>query len=396
MSQNPYIAHLSLDQNPLWKSSARELDHLDLELTERCNNDCIHCSINRPAEDMAARQLELTTSEWKAILSEAATLGALSVRFTGGEPLLREDFEELYVFARRLGLRVLLSTNGTLITERLANLFARLRPLEKIQITIYGMKKKSYEAVTRNPGSFQAAFRGVTRLLKKKVAFVVRGALLPPNREELNEFEAWASTIRWMDRPPADLIHFDLRCRRDSKEKNHLIKRCRLSPEEEIRLLKRRKKEYDQGMKEFFSKRRNPIGTHLFSCEAGIRNGCVDAYGHLQPCLMSRHPETVYNLKSGSLRDALKNFFPKVRKMRAQNPLYLKRCARCFLRGLCEQCPAKSWVEHGALDSPVEYLCQVAHSQARFLGLIGDGENAWKVDNHRERLNFFCGNSQDG
>ena len=85
-----------------------------MELTERCNNNCIHCCINLPVDDKEAQSQELTTAEWKSLLEEAASLGCLSVRFTGGEPLLREDFEELYLVARRLGLKVLLFTNATL------------------------------------------------------------------------------------------------------------------------------------------------------------------------------------------------------------------------------------------------------------------------------------------
>jgi radical SAM protein with 4Fe4S-binding SPASM domain len=102
-------------------------------------------------------------------------------------------------------------------------------------------------------------------------------------------------------------------------------------------------------------------------------------------CLPLRHPDTVYDLKADSLLDALTNFFPRLRETRATNPNYLARCARCFLKGLCEQCPAKSWTEHGTLDTPVEYLCQVAHTQARDLGLLQDGEQAWEVSDWRSR-----------
>ena len=108
-----------------------------------------------------ARQRELGTAEIKDILAEAAALGALSVRFTGGEPLLREDFVDLYLFARRLGLKVLLFTNARLITPELADLFARIPPLEKIEVTVYGMKPQSYEAVSRVPGSYEEFRRGV-------------------------------------------------------------------------------------------------------------------------------------------------------------------------------------------------------------------------------------------
>jgi hypothetical protein len=57
--------------------------------------------------------------------------------------------------------------------------------------------------------------------------------------------------------------------------------------------------------------------------------------------------------------------------------------------GLCEQCPSKSWMEHGTLDTPVEYLCEVAHAQTRYLGLLEGGEKAWQIDNWKERVEVF-------
>ena len=72
------------------------------------------------------------------------------------------------------------------------------------------------------------------------------------------------------------------------------------------------------------------------------------------------------------------DFFKILKDMKATNPEYLKRCAVCFLKGLCEQCPAKSWAEYGTLDTPVEYLCEVAHAQAYWLGWLKDGEKAWE------------------
>jgi radical SAM protein with 4Fe4S-binding SPASM domain len=80
-----------------------------------------------------------------------------------------------------------------------------------------------------------------------------------------------------------------------------------------------------------------------------------------------------YDLKKGTLKEALTSVFPRLRELRATNPLYLERCARCFLKAMCDQCPAKSWSEHGTLDTPVEYLCKIAHAQALFLGLVKKG-----------------------
>ncbi len=388
MKTETYIIRKRIDKTSLWKDKKPLLGRLDMELTERCNSNCIHCCINLPADDSEAKKKELTTGQIKNILKEAVSLDCMSVRFTGGEPLLREDFQELYVFARKQGLKVLLFTNATLITPHLADLFSQTPPLEKIEITVYGMKKDSYEAVTRTPGSFEAAWRGINLLIEKKIPFVVKGALLPYNKYEIDEFESWAKTIPWMDgRPPAYSMFFDLRCRRGGN-KNDWIKKLRVTPQEGLKVLTRQKNSYIKGMKEFCSKFMRPPGDKLFSCGAGC-GGCVDAYGYLQPCLMLRHPDAVYSLKKGSLNDALTNFFPKLREMKATNTDYLTRCAKCFLKGLCEQCPAKSWTEHGTLDTPVEYLCEIAHTQARFLGLLKEKETAWEVLDWQERIKEF-------
>ena len=389
MERNPYFIKVHSSNASLWKGKAPLLGSLDMELTERCNNNCMHCCINLPADDLAAREMELSTEERKEILKEAASLGCLQVRFTGGEPLLREDFAELYLFARKIGLKVLLFTNATLITPRLAELFAFIPPLEKIEVSLYGMKRESYEAVTRTPGSFEAAWKGVHLLLERKVPFVAKSALLPPNKDEIEEFESWASTIPWMDKPPSYSLFFDLRCRRDSEERSLLIKKLRVTPEEGLRVLTRRRKDFLRETKEFCSKFMVVQGDKLFSCGAGIGGGCVDAYGNFQLCMNLRHPDTVYDLKKGSLQDALIHFFPKIREMKANDPKYLDRCSRCFLKGLCDQCPAKSWGEYGTLDTPVKYLCDIAHTQARFLGLLEKEEMAWKVEDWKEKLRNF-------
>lgn len=391
MDKGPYFEKVRAERTFVWKGGSPLLSRLDMELTERCNHNCIHCSINLPANDPRAIQRELPTQQIKEILEEAASLGCLQVRFTGGEPLLRSDFEELYICARKLGLKVLLFTNGTLITAHLADLFARIPPLVKIEITFYGMERTTYGTVTRTAGSFEAAREGLNLLLERKVPFVVKGVLLPPNKAEMRAFETWASTIPWMEGPPSCLVLLDLRCRRDSAAKNQMIQGLRVTPEEGIQVLNRRFDQYTMEMREFCSRFIGPPGDRLFSCGAGMGSGCVDAYGLFQPCLMLRHPDTVYDLKRGSLKEALKTFSPGIRKFKATNPDYLSSCARCFLKGLCEQCPARSWMEHGTLDTPVDYLCQMAHAQAKTLGLLAVGEEAWEVSDWRERIDSVSG-----
>jgi radical SAM protein with 4Fe4S-binding SPASM domain len=209
----------------------------------------------------------------------------------------------------------------------------------------------------------------------------------------MDEFEEWAATIPWMDSPVPYGMFFDLHCRRN-EDKNGLIRSVRVPPEEGLKVLtsgKYRKHLYLKEMRQFCSKFIGPPGTNLFSCGSGVGGGCVDAYGYFQPCMVLRHPETIYNLKNGSLKDALVNFFPRIREMKATNLDYLRRCGRCFLKGLCDQCPGQSWLEHGTLDTPVEYRCEIAHVQAKCLGLLGRDEKAWEILDWSERIRNFTG-----
>lgn len=354
------------------------LPHLSIELTERCDNDCIHCCINLPAGDLAARAREMTTQQVLEIMDQAAGLGCLEVRLTGGEPLLRPDFENIYLHARRLGMKVLIYTNARRITIRLADLWKRIPPLVPIEVTVYGMRRESYEAVTRSPGSYGQFRRGVDLLLDRQIPFVVRGALLPPNRHEMEVFEKWARTLPDMDSDPGYSMFFELRGRRDDEAKNELIRSLRIAPEEGVAMLSRNEARYRKESEEFASRFMGPHGDRLFACGAGC-SVCVDAYGRAQPCLGLRAPELTADVLASSVAVALEGF-GGLKEMRATDPDYLRRCAVCSLKGFCEQCPAKSWAEYGTLDTPVEYLCEVAHAQARYLGWLGSGAKAWETE----------------
>lgn len=389
MGEGTYITKKSFKGFRSEKKGGIRLVSLDMELTERCNNNCIHCYINRPLHDDATHAQELSTGDVQSILEAAASLGCITVRFTGGEPFVRDDFPDIYVFGRRLGLRVGIFTNATLITRELADLFARIPPLEKIEISMYGMNREQYEGVTRNSGSFLDAQRGLELLRKRNIPFMIKRVIVPPTAEGFDKFESESgmTDVTGEQLPPP--LFLNLRCRRDSEEKNKKISSLRCTPEEVVNILSRRHDEYVLSVRNLLTPRVVTVSDNLFTCDAGLNSGCVDAYGLFQPCMLLRHPDTVYDLKRGSLKEALTTFFPVLRQTQPVNQDYQKRCSRCFLKNLCEQCPARSWIEHGTLDTPVEYFCHVTHAQARYLGLIGATERAWEVPDYRKRVQTF-------
>ncbi|WP_136415610.1 pyrroloquinoline quinone biosynthesis protein PqqE [Herbaspirillum sp. ST 5-3] len=116
------------DGKPLW---------LTLELTYRCPLKCPWC--NNPLNFKDYAQHELATEEWKRVLREGRELGALQLGFTGGEPLLREDLEELVAYADGLGYYTNLITSGIGLTE--ARMIAlKEAGLKQVQLSLQSTK----------------------------------------------------------------------------------------------------------------------------------------------------------------------------------------------------------------------------------------------------------------
>ena len=100
-----------------------------LEVTMRCNLRCQHCYI--PIEQRAShKDQELSQEEIERILDQISDAGCLWLLLTGGEPLLRRDFLDIYIYAKRKGLILTLFTNGTLITPRIADYPGRMAPIQ--------------------------------------------------------------------------------------------------------------------------------------------------------------------------------------------------------------------------------------------------------------------------
>ncbi|KKK48038.1 hypothetical protein LCGC14_3149150, partial [marine sediment metagenome] len=330
------------------------LSQVSMELTERCDNNCVHCYINLPADDEEVKKEEITFGEIRKIADEAARMGCLSWHLTGGEPLLREDLPDIYLYLKRKGMRISLFTNATLISSETANLFKKYPP-QNLEVTIYGLSQKTYEAVTRNPGSFDAFKQGINLLKENRIPFTLKATVLPQNFDEIKEMRDFAQSF--IGQPLGMVLQLNLGSRFNRGSKRDPIKRLRLSPNEVKEVLKQDEERYRKDIERFCQKFLGvPGDDRVFVCGAGVGGCHIDAYNNFQLCMLLRHPDCVYSLREGSFREAWERFVLRVREIRAKNKKYQEKCQRCFLKSFCEQCPAWSWMEHGVLDEPVEYL----------------------------------------
>jgi len=371
-----YLEEVKLPDFRFWKEIEEKRIPLsaEVELTERCNNNCTHCYINLPANDQDAKKRELSFEEIRGIVDEAVGMGCLWWLITGGEPLLREDFPDIYLYLKRKGIRVSLFTNATLINTEITSLFKKYPP-QTVEVTIYGLSQKTYEVVTRNPGSFDAFRRGINLLKENHISFTLETAGLPQNFHEIKEMRGFAQSVT--GKSLGVVLRLNIGSRFKGRSNRNLIKRLRLPPEKVMEILKQDEKRYRKDMERFCQKFLRVSGNdHLFSCGAGVGGCHIDAYGNFQLCMLLRHPDCVYSLREGSFKEVWERFVPRVREIRANNKKYQEKCQRCFLESFCGQCPAWSWMEHGVLDEPVEYLCEIAHTEAVWLGLLKKGEKS--------------------
>ena len=103
---------------------------------------------------------------------------------------------------------------------------------------------------------------------------------------------------------------------------------------------------------------------HLFHCGAGVGSFSVSPDGYLRLCSSLWHPDCIYKIEGGSIKDGYKRFISEVRDRRCDS---INKCRRCGLVNLCMWCPGHSYLETGQLDLPVSYFCDVAHARARML-----------------------------
>ncbi len=331
-----------------------------IEVTRRCPLACVHCYNNLPMGDRAAQAGELSTAELCRVLDEMAEAGCLWLLLTGGEIFARRDFLEIYTHAKRAGFIITLFTNGTLITEAIADYLAEWRPFA-IEITLYGRTRETYERLTGVPGSYDKCLRGVRLLLDRGLPLKLKTVAVTINKHEVLAMQQFAEELGVEFR-----FDTEMNPRIDCSQSPLAV---RLTPEEcvEFDMQDPRRLAEWQLFAEQFLRPVHPPETsdQLYHCGGGIDSFAIDPNGEMSICVLSR--QDTYSLRGGSVRDGWHEFLQRVRdtkKITRQT-----KCIQCELKAMCGMCPANGELENGDPESPVDFLCQVAHLRAHAFGL---------------------------
>ena len=330
-----------------------------LELTQRCNNRCVHCYNNLAAGDKAALESELSLDEHCRIIDEIAGLGCLWLLLTGGEIFLRKDLLEIYSYAKQKGLLVSLFTNGTLINPDIADYLAQLPPFS-IEITLYGNTRKTYESITGKTGSYDRCISGIRLLMDRNLPLKIKTMAISQNKNEIFDMKRFVEDELGLD------FKFDamVNPRRDCSQSPLEV---RLTPREIVALDLEdtdRAAEWKKFAAQFNKPAADPdIVDKLYQCGGGFQSFAIDPYGRLSVCVLSAN---TYDLRKGTFKEGWEKYLFSLRQKKIT---HRTKCSGCQIRSMCGMCPANSELECLDAEAPVDFLCEVAHLRAHVLGL---------------------------
>jgi MoaA/NifB/PqqE/SkfB family radical SAM enzyme len=344
-----------------------------IDLTYRCNNDCRHCWLRLPA-DAPEKSGELVFDEIRRVAAEARAMGCREWAISGGEPMLRPDFPEIFEETAGRASRYTLNTNGTLITPGIARL---LRRKGTKLVALYGATAAVHDAVTRTPGSFDALSRGVAYMREAGAAFTVQ---IVPMRTNICEYDAMVRLAgSWSPSWRLGATWLYLSASGDPVRNRDILAE-RLDPAQIVALDRAHAGspiDADGGPGTACAP---DASNGLYAaCLAARRDFHVDPYGGMSFCSFVKDPALRLDLRATGFADAWEEGLPRLAGAAAPSVAYANDCGACDLRPDCKWCPVFAYLEHRDHSARIDHLCAIARETRRARG-------EW-LGGHRRR---FC------
>jgi radical SAM protein with 4Fe4S-binding SPASM domain len=333
---------------------------VSIEVTRRCPLECLHCYNNLPMGDMDAKQRELTKEEHFRVLDELVEMGCFWILYTGGEIFARKDFLEIYTYAKKKGFLITLFTNGTIITEAIADYLVQWPPFA-IEITLYGRTRETYEALTAAPGSYDRCMRGIQLLHERNLPLKLKTIATSLNKHEVFAMKQFAEEEIGVEFKSDGQINPRIDCSQSPLA-------VRLTPEEVVAI----DMHFPKAAAEYRKLAERTVESvpalaqddTVYFCGGGVNSFAINAYGEMGICVISQ--QETFDVRQSGLQPTWEH---SLHELRTRKRTRVTKCVECRIQSLCGMCPANGEMENGDRESPVEFLCEVAHLRAAAVGV---------------------------
>jgi radical SAM protein with 4Fe4S-binding SPASM domain len=252
---------------------------MDLALTFKCQNNCIHCYAGGSHESV-----ELSTTQWKQVIDCLSQIGIFIVTFTGGEPTLREDLTELLQYAQDKGMVTGLITNGRKLKDKAYVAALEKAGLDFVQVTLESHKPMVHDLMTAAEGSWKETVVGIKNAVHSQIYVTTNTTLSKYNAHDFLKTIDYISELGVAAFGCNSLIY--------SGKANAVSQEFALSIEDLKPLLtKVRDKAQQLNLKFLWYTptqycRFDPVqlGLGVKSCTAAMINMCVGPNGDVYPC----------------------------------------------------------------------------------------------------------------
>lgn len=315
---------------------------VQLDLTYRCNERCIHCYLDH--EDHG----EMTTAEILGLLDQLAAAGVFFLNVSGGEIFIRPDLFTIIEHARKLQFSVKLKTNGVMIREAKARRIAALG-VEAVQISLYSHDAATHDKITKLTGSFKRTVEGARLLRDAGVKVIFANVLMQQNADHYKQVQALAAEmgIRYeVDATITPMMDGDrgiVALNMDGGRLAAIMHDTTLLGDQAERLLAA------------------PSGPtpldeayETLPCSAGHTACYVSPYGDVFPCV--QFPFKVGNVREQAFIDIWKHS-PQLNEVRAIRVGDLEGCSSCVHGSSCNRCPGLAYLE-GNMRGPSIQDCE--------------------------------------
>lgn len=349
------------------------------ELTVRCNLHCKMCLFRHDdKENPELMAKELTAEQWIDMARQAAEAGIMSLLITGGEPMLRPDFCEIWEGIYKQGFVMELYTNATLVSEQVIETLRKFPP-HIIGVTIYGASPETYRRVCGNLQGFSKMLHGVHLLQTLPSELEFRTTLIQDNFDDAFAID--------------DLVKREFGVKYSVKQACPInksvrgacadVESCRILPELDMKMKTQRLidqihqiygEKFDLNNLTITRKKSNTISgiekkeLSFFGCQAGMSQYTITYDGKLLACQM------IDAFSTDAFRDGIQSaweHFP----YKVRIPCTDVKCSYCKFTDTCQSCYGSRYAETGDFNGCSDYIYRMAMIRKQYESFLGGINN---------------------
>lgn len=356
----------------------------NFELTARCNFNCKMCYVHLQKGVQELMKRELTADQWLSLASDARDRGMLFLLLTGGEPLLRKDFPDIYRELAKMGLVLSINTNASLYNDEISELF-REHPPMRVNVTLYGGSEETYRNLCGN-ASFEKVYQNLKRMKEEQQKLRLNVSLTPDNVQDLEkiaeiskELGLQAKCSAYMYPPVRVTGETGSNAGRfDAETAGRMMAKWSYLHDGEELFLQRAKgvPSFDEKELLYDPSSENCDGV---LCRAGRSSFWMTWDGRMLPCgTMELEGEKSLELGFSEAWERLRQKTAKIRMP--------KECHTCLLKNHCGVCAANCKAETGEFSKRPEYLCEMAKSRCKAILELSERNGKWNLSDKENTL----------